>query len=190
MYSICIWTIGLGVTNRIIYMNCNNYETASVLNAGIYQLFLSIWAGYNMRNGTNESIDDSMVGYYVYDTINLLCAPYYQYEYIVHHIVAIYLIYLNNVYRLTPFFYRNVIYFLMELSGCMLNWQHLLHNNTFTLLTYGVYGTTRCIIYPMYLVDYVRLYYKPVWYYKIQFLLLLLLYAMSNIYIILCIKNI
>lgn len=84
-----LWTICLGATNKIIYINCKNYKTASVLNAAIYQIFLTTWAGYNIWNTTNESnyIDNSMIGYYLYDTINLLLAPYNQYEYIIHTIL-------------------------------------------------------------------------------------------------------
>jgi hypothetical protein len=181
-----LWTIGLGATNRIIYMASNN-ETASVLNAAIYQIFLTAWAGYNIWTGINDTaIDNSMIGYYLYDTISLLI-QHSRYEYILHHVIALYLIYLHNTYYLAPFFYRNIMYFLMELSACMLNWLELLNN--YKVITYYIYGTTRCIIYPYYISEYLTNYYEPVWYHNVHVFLLLVIYVMSNLYMFVSIKN-
>jgi len=186
MYSIP-WTVGLGVTSGIIYKNCKNYETTFTLNAAIYQILLTIWSGYNILTGTNDpNIDDAVIGYYVYDTIELFVQNNH-YEYILHHIIALYMIYLDKTYYLAPFFYRNLMYFLMEMSACVLNWQQLLKKCK--VLTYSIFGITRCIIYPIYVVDYVRLYYEPYWYYRIHVFSCLVVYVISNIHMIVSIKN-
>ena len=45
-----IWAYGLGAINRIINMKIKNYNKVAIINAGIFQIFLSIWAGYNIYN--------------------------------------------------------------------------------------------------------------------------------------------
>lgn len=82
------------------------------------------------------------------------------------------------------------MYLLMELSGCMLNVMNLFeHVYNIRILTYSIYGITRCIIYPYYIVDYLKEFYEPFWYHNIHSLFIFVIYIMSNVYIIMCIKK-
>jgi hypothetical protein len=186
-----IWAYGLGAINRIINMKIKNYDKVAIINAGIFQIFLSIWAGYNIYNGTNKTnylIDDAVLGYYIYDCISLFFTSYNKLPYFIHHIVAIYIIYLNNTYKFSPFMYINLMYFLMELSAGMLNWMTLIDiyktNYKFKVLTYSTYGILRCVIYPISIINYVKTTYQSIWYYNVHLTLLCLLFIMSMSYFI------
>ena len=80
------------------------------------------------------------------------------------------------------------MYFLMELSAGMLNWMTLIDkyktNYKFKILTYITYGMTRCIIYPICVINYVKTTYQPIWYYNVHLTLLCLLFIMSLSYFI------
>lgn len=187
-----VWTLGLGATNRIIDIFIGNYNITGILNAALFQIFITILAGYNIYNGSNNYIDNSVIGYYIYDTIYLL--SYNQYAYIVHHVFALYLIYLHITYQIAPFFYSNVMYFLMELSACMLNWMNLLgeykiQNYRFKVLTYSVYTVTRVITYPIFLIDYIQIFYEPIWYHNVHLAINCMIYIISIGYLIISVKK-
>jgi len=192
MYQICglfnglcnaiLWTAGLGTTHLIIYRKFKKYVYSSYINAGLFQIFLTIWAVYNIYNRENSyAIDNSMLGYYIYDTISSFLDPSgIQYSYIIHHTVAIYMIYLNNTYQFSPFVYRNILYFLMESSAGMLNWMKLDESKyKFKVLTYSVFGITRCIIYPICIINYVNGTYKTIWFHDVHLVLLSIIYIAS-----------
>lgn len=183
-----LWTIGLGTTHVAIYKICKKYEPPSYINAGSFQMFVTMWAGYNIWNGMDSyEIDNSMLGYYMYDTIIVLFDPSgIQIFFIIHHMIAIYMIYLNNTYQFSPFIYRNLLYLLMESSAGMLNWMRLtdvykksISNYKFKVLTYNVFGITRCVIYPFCVMYYVYNTYQSIWYHDVHVVLLITIYVMS-----------
>ena len=198
MFESIAWACGLGTSAVILYNMLRFFnvkmkyphDTVSKLNAGLYQIYIIAWTIKNIINykNINYSIDNSLIGYYLYDTISLLMTPYgrSQYIYFIHHILGIYIINLNITYHCSPLIYSNILYFLMELSACMLNWMKLLNEyypgdfaKKFQLKTYAVYGATRLFGLPVFIIDYFMNIYQPIWYQRIVISLLLLLYVLS-----------
>jgi len=183
-----LWTTGLLTTQLIIYRNFKKYDPPSYINAGSFQMFVTMWAGYNILNETDSyAIDNSMFGYYMYDTIIILFDPSgIQTFYLMHHTLAIVMIYLNNTYQFSPFVYRNLLYFLMESSSGMLNWMRLvdlyktrISKYKFKVLTYSVFGITRCVIYPFCVIHYLYNTYQHNWFHSLHLLSLITIYIMS-----------
>jgi len=184
------WIYGLETSFILMYNILDlSYESVSYLNASIYQLLIVNWSIYNIYNRQNNYlIDYSMLGYYIYDTLTCIIAPYddgIQHLYILHHMLAIYMISMSNFYEFSPYKYRNILYFLMELSAGMLNSMKLINlyypndSYNYQILTYSIFGITRGIIYPVFVIDYIKEIYKPIWYYKVDIILLLVIYIMS-----------
>jgi hypothetical protein len=196
MMEIIQWTGGLGISGILLYniLRIFNirmkypHDVITKLNAGLYQLYIVRWAGYDIiRYSTDESIHYSLIGYYLYDILYLLMTPYgrKQYLYFIHHILAIYLIHLNISYTLAPMIYSNVLYFSMELSASMINWMKLCNEYypdmaaQCRMYTCIVYAMTRMICLPIFIITYSVHIYHPVWQQNIVVGLLLLLYVLS-----------
>ena len=183
------WICSLGTSFIFLYNILNlPYDTVSKLNACIYQIFITNWSVYNIYNKKNNYlIDYSMLGYYIYDTITCIIAPYDsdQYLYIIHHGVAIYMISMSNLYKYSPYNYRNLLYLLMELSAGMFNSMKLINiyypneSYNYQVITYSIFGLTRGIIFPICIINYIKELYKPLWYYKVDMLLLSIIYTSS-----------
>ena len=193
MISIIETSCELGISAILLYnmlrifVNMRRpFDTVTKLNAGIYQLYIVGWAGYNIiQDSTDESIHYSLIGYYVYDTICLVIAGRNQYLYFIHHILAIYHINLNMTYALAPMIYSTTLYCSMELSSSMLNWMKLCKEyyptiaTPFTSYTCIVYVITRVIGLPIFIMNYWVHVYQPVWQHNIVVGSLLLLYVLS-----------
>ena len=193
MISIIETSCELGISAILLYnmlrifVNMRRpFDTVTKLNAGIYQLYIVGWAGYNIiQDSTDESIYYSLIGYYVYDTICLVIAARNQYLYFIHHILAIYFINLNMTYALAPMIYSNTLYCSMELSSSMLHWMKLCKEyyptiaTSFTSYTCIVYVIIRVIGLPIFIINYWVHVYQPVWQQNIVVGFLLLLYVLS-----------
>ena len=193
MISIIETSCELGISAILLYnmlrifVNMRRpFDTVTKLNAGIYQLYIVGWAGYNIiHDSTDESIYYSLIGYYVYETICLVIAARNQYLYFIHHILAIYFINLNMTYALAPMIYSNTLYCSMELSSSMLNWMKLCKEyyptiaTSFTSYTCIVYVIIRVIGLPIFIINYWVHVYQPVWQQNIVVGSLLLLYVLS-----------
>ena len=193
MISIIETSCELGISAILLYnmlrifVNMRRpFDTVTKLNAGIYQLYIVGWTGYNIiHDSTDESIYYSLIGYYVYDTICLVIAARNQYLYFIHHILAIYFINLNMTYALAPMIYSNTLYCSMELSSSMLHWMKLCKEyyptiaTSFTSYTCIVYVITRVIGLPIFIINYWVHVYQPVWQQNIVVGFLLLLYVLS-----------
>lgn len=142
---------------------------------------------YKPIHTIDRSIDSSLIGYFIYDTCVLLCTRYgrTQYIYFVHHILSIYIINICIAYNIAPLIYTNIMYFLMEIGSCTLNWMKLCNEynpgvaNKCRNITYCIYFTTRCVALPIFIFDYTNNIYHPIWYQKITVFMLLLLYVLS-----------
>ena len=193
MISIIETSCELGISAILLYnmlrifVNMRRpFDTVTKLNAGIYQLYIVGWAGYNIiQDSTDESIHYSLIGYYLYDTICLVIAGRNQYLYFIHHILAIYHINLNMTYALAPMIYSATLYCSMELSSSMLSWMKLCKEyyptiaTPFTSYTCIVYVITRVIGLPIFIMNYWVHVYQAVWQHNIVVGSLLLLYVLS-----------
>ena len=193
MISIIETSCELGISAILLYNMLRIFvimrrplDTVTKLNAGIYQLYIVGWAGYNIiQDSTDESIYYSLIGYYVYDTICLVIAARNQYLYFIHHILAIYHINLNMTYALAPMIYSTTLYCSMELSSSMLSWMKLCKEyyptiaTSFTSYTCIVYVIIRVIGLPIFIINYCVHVYQPVWQQNIVVGSLLLLYVLT-----------
>ena len=143
---------------------------------------------YKPIHTIDRSIDSSLIGYFIYDTCVLLCTRYgrTQYIYFVHHILSIYIINICIAYNIAPLIYTNIMYFLMEIGSCTLNWMKLCNEykpgrfaDNFRVGTHVIYFTTRCIALPLFIYDYTNNIYQPVWHQQITIFMLVLLYILS-----------
>ena len=190
-----LWACGLEMSAVILYNILRFFvkmkrphDTIGKLNAGLYQMCIIGWSAKNVIYSLDSnSIDNSLIGYYIYDTISLLMTPYgrKQYIYFLHHMLSVFLIYINITYKVAPDIYPNVLYFLMELSASMLNWMKLCNEYypkiavKFQLKTFTVYIATRMFCFPVFIIDYSINVYQPVWHQQITVGLLFILYVTS-----------
>ena len=189
-----IWTGSLATSAMLFYgimrlfrVNATYpHDTISKLNAGSYQIIVVLWSLYNMiYSKSSYSLDESMIGYFMYDIFNLLSSPYGRKQrlYLFHHIMSIYIIHLNMLYNISPSIYTNMLYFLMEYGSCTLNWMKLSNeyypSRRFKLLTYTTYGITRGICLPIFIVKYYENVYQHIWHHKVTFAMICVLFILS-----------
>ena len=191
------WICGLGTSFILIYnilrlLNIKSqYETATNFISCIYQLVIVNWSIYNIYNeNDNYLIDYSMLGYYMYDIITCIIAPYDCTFYTIHHGIAIYMISTSYFYGYSPYIYRNLLYLLMESSASMANSMNIVKIHypeklyNYQIITYSVFGITRVIIFPICIINYMKEVYTPIWYHKVDIILLSIIYISSISFVI------
>jgi hypothetical protein len=189
-----IWTGSLAASAMLLYntmcvLKINMkypHDTVNRLNTGTYQIIVVLWSLYNMiYDKPSYSLDESMIGYFLYDILSLLSSSYghKQHLFFFHHIMSIYIIHINMLYDIAPPMYTNMLYFLMESGACMLNWMKLSKeyypSSRFKLLTYTTYALTRGVCLPIYIVKYCENVYEPIWYQNVTVFMLCMLFILS-----------
>jgi hypothetical protein len=189
-----VWSCGLVASAVLFYkiLQGNNvtmrypHDTVSKLNAGVYQVIVVSWALYNITFSKQSTLlDESMIGYYIYDILSLLTTQRgrKQYMYFLHHILSIYLINLNILYNVAPHMYTNTLYFTMELSGCAMNWMKLsteyYPSKKFKIATYTTYGLTRGVVLPIIIIKYCTCIYQPIFSKNVTVFMLIGMYMLS-----------
>jgi hypothetical protein len=138
------------------------------LMAATGQLLLTGWACLNLLGlHAYESLDEFVIGYYIYDIFHLLTKPYAKTQriFLVHHGLTIFLVVYLYVLDIPYYVPMNILYMMLEVSGAVSNITNLL-THTYpsshfvipcSFVNVSVYGTTRIILYPLvvvYLVHY------------------------------------
>jgi len=124
------------------------------------QFIIVVWAFLNLPySGPIEPLHDLVISYYLYDMIHLYIKPYGRRQsiFFLHHTLSICIIAYIRYTQIDVIIFIQLMYILMESSGCALNITNLLkqfypaskHIITYSFINVMIYGLTRVIIYPL-----------------------------------------